>query len=230
MKLLIVAFAVIFVSGCATQQTLETNTVLEKTGRKPELNAISKINVGDSLFSQFRYWSKTGIRLLDNVNVSFTLGSARASAGDFLLRSVLDGRQVLCTERSSFFDFLANPLSPACFVDPTGNGQLESVLAKPGMVLFEKAIGSTVRYEVSELIVPRQNAFRNELLFQGSSNKTLRLSYREFVNDMARPAFFQDVSYDMTALPMTVTFRSVRIEVIGAGNDGLTYRVLSGFQ
>jgi hypothetical protein len=229
MKLFIAALAIVFVSGCATQQTLETNTVLEKTGRKPELNTISKINVGDSLFSQFRYWSKTGTRLSDNVSVGFALGSVRASSGAFLVRSIANNKTAFCTEQNTYFDPLAGAIKPACFVDSKRDGTLTHVLVAPGLVWFEKELPNPVKYEESELLVPRQNAFRNELLFQGASNKTLRLLYREFVNDMARPAFFQDVSYDLTSVPMTVNFRSVRIEVIEAGNDGLTYRVLSGF-
>jgi hypothetical protein len=181
------------------------------------------------LFSQFRYWSKTGTRLIDNVSVGFALGSVRASSGAFLVRSIANNKSAFCTEQNAYVDPLAGPIKPACFVDSKSDGTLTHVLVAPGLVWFEKELPSPVKYEESELVVPRQNAFRNELLFQGASNKTLRLSYREFVNDMARAAYFQDVSYDLTSMPMTVNFRSVRIEVIEAGNEGIKYRVLSGF-
>lgn len=229
MKKLLFAIALLVLSGCATQQTLERNTVVEKTGRKPELNASTKINVGDQLYSQFRYWSKTGSRLHESVSLGFMLGRVSANNGDFLVRSVANDKVAFCTERNVYVDPFAGPIKPACFVDSKNNGAFTDVLVAPGAIWFEKALPKPVGYEVSELVVPRSDAFRNELLFQGVSNKVLKLSYREFINDMARPAYFQDVSYDVTALPMTVTFRSVRIEVIEAGNDGLTYRVKSGF-
>jgi hypothetical protein len=229
MKILLSVLVLLALSGCATQQTLERNTVVEKTGRKPDLNAISKINVGDSLYSQFRYWSKTGSRLSESVNMGFMLGRISVNSGDFLVRSVAKDKSAYCTEKNAYFDLLAGPIAPVCFVDSKNSGVFSDVLAAPGLVWFEKALQQPAKYEISELIVPRTDAFRNELLFQGVSNKVLKLSYREFVNDMARPAYFQDVTYDVTGWPMTVTFRSVRIEVIEAGNDGVTYRVMSGF-
>jgi hypothetical protein len=230
MKKLLIAVCLFALSGCATQQTLDRNTVVEKTGRKPELNATTKINVGDQLYSQFRYWSKTGSRLNESVSLGFILGRVSANNGDFLLRSVANDKVAFCTERNVYFDPIAGPIKPACFVDSKSSGAFTDVLVAPGAIWFEKALPQPVRYEVSELVVPRTDAFKNELLFQGVSNKVLKLTYREFVNDMARPAYFQDVAYDVSSFPMTVTFRSVRIEVTEAGNDGLTYRVLTGFQ
>jgi hypothetical protein len=46
---------------------------------------------------------------------------------------------------------------------------------------------------------------------------------------MARPAFFQDVSYDIQSFPAEVSFKAVRVKIISAGNDGINYMVLSGF-
>jgi len=66
-------------------------------------------------------------------------------------------------------------------------------------------------------------------MYEGVSNKSLRLAYREYINDLARPAFFQSVNYDIASLPETIAFRSVRVEVISANNEAIEYRVLSGF-
>lgn len=74
-----------------------------------------------------------------------------------------------------------------------------------------------------------QTGFKYELLYQGFSRNTLKLVYREFNNDLARPAFFQDASYDVEKFPITVTFRTVRIEILSADNNQLVYKVLSGF-
>jgi hypothetical protein len=97
------------------------------------------------------------------------------------------------------------------------------------MVWLKTKLDSPVRYEQSELQVPRPDSKKYELLYQGISSKTLRLSYREYINDFARPAFFQDVTYDVPDLPTTITFRTVRIKLLSADNNGLRYQVLSGF-
>ncbi len=58
----------------------------------------------------------------------------------------------------------------------------------------------------------------------------MRLLYREFVNDMAREAFSQELTFDLAAGPMMVSVKGARIEVIKAGNEGIEYRVLQGFK
>lgn len=69
-----------------------------------------------------------------------------------------------------------------------------------------------------------------ELLYDGVSKGTLRLSYREFVNDMARPSFTQQSTYDMAPGKKTViTFKGAKIEVVSADNNEIKYNVLQGF-
>ncbi len=70
---------------------------------------------------------------------------------------------------------------------------------------------------------------RAEILYQGAAGGVLRLLYREYSNDMARPAFSQELTYDLGELPMVVAVKGARIEVLEAGNAGIRYRILSGF-
>lgn len=79
------------------------------------------------------------------------------------------------------------------------------------------------------MVLPSNDSFKYELLYQGYANKTLKITYREFVNDLARAAYYQDASYEITSFPATVTFRTVRVQVFSANNEGLTYKVMSGF-
>lgn len=215
--------------GCATHQVLEPVTVSERIGRTPDLNVIASVPIGGTVYAQFRYWSRRGIRLSQPVTVGLGLGRVSVSAGEFVQRSTADGKPAFCTERLAYVDPLTGPLKPACFLDTSNSGSFTHVTAAPSVIWFEKALPAPVRYETAELVIPRHDAFRYELLLQGVSGKTLRLSFREFLNDMARPAFFQEAAYDIDQLPLTVTFRTVRLEILEAGNAGLRYKVLSGF-
>lgn len=215
--------------GCATHQVTQSPAVEERVGRVPDLNTVSTTVVGGTVLSQFRYWSKTGTRLTQPVSIGLGLGRVSVAAGEFVLPSIADGKPAFCTERLAYSDLLTGPLKVACFLDSNGSGMFSHVTAAPGAVWFQKALEPPVPYAASEQIIPRSDAFRYELLLQGVSNRTLRLAFREFLNDMARPAFFQDATYDIDKLPMVVSFRSVRIEVLEADNSGLKYRILSGF-
>ena len=82
-----------------------------------------------------------------------------------------------------------------------------------------------VPYElVEEFFDASSEGFRSELVFQGIAAGVLRLAYREFVNDMARPAFTQVLTYDYSG-PTTLAFQSLEFEILEAGNMGITYRV-----
>lgn len=218
----------LLISACATVKVVERNDVTEQVGQRPLLGTQADTPVGGVLFSQFRYWSKVGYRLDDQVNLLFVLGRVYAQPGDFLIKATSDGKPVLCTEKLAYIDPLVGPNAIACFSE-SSDGLLRSVSTTPGMVTMSKDLPIPIRYSKSEEVFPRQNSFKYELLFQGVNGKNIRLSYREYVNDLARPAYFQDVSYDINELPTTVTFRTVKIEVIAANNSGLKYRILSGF-
>lgn len=224
----LVALAVAL-TGCATVKVSQPSQVSEKVGQIPALESTSEVTVGSTIFSQFRYWSKTGYRLSSPVSTGFMLGRVRADAGDFVVQAEVDGGTAYCTEKPAYSDLITPPIKPACFVDTTASGTFDTVKAAPGMVWLKTKLDSPVRYEQSELQVPRPDSKKYELLYQGISSKTLRLSYREYINDFARPAFFQDVTYDVPDLPTTITFRTVRIKLLSADNNGLRYQVLSGF-
>lgn len=216
-------------TGCATVKVTELSNVTEQVGRAPDLNHVSQVTVGSTVFSQYRYWSKTGYRLVDPVTTRFLLSTVNIAPGEFVLPAEADGGKAFCTERLAYVDPITGPWRPVCFVDTAQNGSFDVAKVAPGAIWFKNNINPGARYEKGELIVPRPDAKKTELLYQGYSAKTIKLSYREYMNDFARPAFFQDVTYEVTEFPSTITFKTVRIQLLGADNNGLRYQVLSGF-
>ena len=232
MKKLLTALACLLtLAGCSTVTVLESNSSTEeKVGKVPQIGAESSVAVGSQLFSQFRYWSKTGYRIKDNYNSRLGLGRIIVSEGDFVVKASVDEQVVYCTEKRAYVDPLTGPFITACFVDMGETGKFGKVKARPGAIWFENSIVPPIQYERSEQIAPKPDSFKHELLYQGVSKGTLRLSYREYVNDMARPSYFQEVSYDIASYPTEVAFKSVRLQILGADNNGIRYKVLSGFQ
>lgn len=58
---------------------------------------------------------------------------------------------------------------------------------------------------------------KQELLYNGKSQNTIKVSYREYNNDFSRPAFTQELTYDL-AEGKTIGFRGMKIDVIEATN------------
>lgn len=70
--------------------------------------------------------------------------------------------------------------------------------------------------------------FRVEYIYTGFASNVLSATYREFRDDMARPAFMQELKYDISQ-DKIIGFKGARIEVLSAGNTGIKYVVRSGF-
>ena len=80
-------------------------------------------------------------------------------------------------------------------------------------------IVSTVKEEWSD------GSFKRELVYTGIARNIISILYREFNNDIARPAFTQELKYDLSESKI-IGYRGSRFEVVSATNTGITYRVL----
>lgn len=75
-----------------------------------------------------------------------------------------------------------------------------------------------------------QDSFKYQALYQGKIGNTIKISFREFSHDMARPAFTQDIEYELeTNKPTIIGFKGLRIEVIKATNQNITYSVIKDY-
>lgn len=81
--------------------------------------------------------------------------------------------------------------------------------------LFERAGGE-----------PMTGSFKAELIYSGLTGSTLKVIYREYSNDYARPAFTTDLQYNLEE-SKEIAYKSIRIEVLNATNRQLDFRVVS---
>ena len=69
------------------------------------------------------------------------------------------------------------------------------------------------------------NSMKEQLIYTGRSGDTINVSYREYIKNMARPAFFHDLKYDLSESDVIV-FRRWRIRVLEANNEFMRFTVL----
>lgn len=93
----------------------------------------------------------------------------------------------------------------------------------------QSAVSSPVpeaKFEKVKVDLPAQaQRFRRELIYGGVSGTTVSVSYREFVDNMARPAFTQDLKYDLSQGSI-IGYKSARFEVLKADNSSIRFRVI----
>ena len=102
-------------------------------------------------------------------------------------------------------------------VEARPTGKISAKLEKP---VFLKEI---------EIVDVKANNFQQEFIYSGKAGNVVKFTYREFTNDMARPAFNQDVQYDLTE-SNEIGFKGARILVLNATNTKLEYKLISAFK
>ncbi len=72
------------------------------------------------------------------------------------------------------------------------------------------------------------DSFQQTLIYSGKIGDKINISYREFINNRARPAFNNEVEYDLSESNV-IGYKGARIEILEATNELIRYRVLRNF-
>ena len=94
------------------------------------------------------------------------------------------------------------------------------------MVWDFKSIPENITFTSSKIeATVSERAYTNyEFIYSGKSGSTINFLYREFTAaDIARPSFFQNVSYD--ASQKEIEFKSIKLEVTEVSSNAITVRV-----
>ena len=71
------------------------------------------------------------------------------------------------------------------------------------------------------------NNFRKLIIYSGVGDGTIKFSYREFTNDMARPAFTEELTLPLgKSFPQDVAIKDQVFTLISLDGMGLTYQRL----
>jgi hypothetical protein len=227
---------VLLASGCATVPTTPAST--PHVGESPALNVVVQRSVGETIYETYDYSQLSGARLrdlgkVDSLNLHWSI-----PAGEFLPAFGDSAQQkVYCTANPILHIPLSRNSSRVCLQDRNGDGTFDHWTAPEGP--SDSRLGAWNAIDKPIAFVESQgtsmstagNGFRNELVYEGISGSVVDILYREFVNDLARPAFQQDLHYTLqNSGPTEVSFRSVRIRIHSADNNSIRYEVLSGLR
>lgn len=104
-------------------------------------------------------------------------------------------------------------------VIPSGDNGTIDMLTQP---LEYKIVPTPPMYDV--------DSFKYEALYQGKIDNKIKISFREFKDNTARPAFTQDIDYELNKSGDTIIgFKGLRIKVIKATNMDITYSVIHDY-
>jgi hypothetical protein len=61
------------------------------------------------------------------------------------------------------------------------------------------------------------------MIYSGLDRKSVRTAYREFTGDFIKPAFTQELQYNLSQ-DSTIAYKSIKIQVLEASNSQIRYR------
>lgn len=72
------------------------------------------------------------------------------------------------------------------------------------------------------------NSFQQTLIYNGKVGNKINVGYREFSNDLARPAFNNEVEYDLKE-SRDIGYKGALLNIIDANNQMIKYKVIRNF-
>lgn len=209
-------------TGCATPKY---NYVPQsKQISEPPLNSVNTAYVGDTLLKQGRFTLQDAVKVERPVQVgAYTLQPGHYSKhGDDAESEYYSPATGSSAQAGSIqSSFLADP---PISVRVYKAGPKMCVLNIMGVQVCDNVGG----YQRVQIPVTAANSFQQTLIYSGMVGNKLNIGYREFSSDMARPAFNNDVEYDLSTSKV-LGYKGARIEVLDANNEQIKYRVLSNF-
>ena len=109
--------------------------------------------------------------------------------------------------------------------DNRGNFKNLNQLLHPKIPWFRPFDVEYIETTVKELNGPTDV---QEFVYNGRVGDAVKFIYREYKNNYARPAFSQEVQYDLSQSD-EIGFQNLRMKVINATNTSITYIVLRNF-
>ncbi len=146
--------------------------------------------------------------------------------GQWLLPLVVPAGTVLRqVESKSKFKACTDDGQGPCGLDDDGDGTFDRMAQD--FVTSALKLKVKVPYAMKRVVVDSNESFKQVILYQGATSDTLRLSYREFKNNMARDAFTEELTIPLTkTFPQDVAVKAVKLRIHNIDGLGLTYEVL----
>lgn len=124
----------------------------------------------------------------------------------------------------------AGRLERSAFADPTKAVQAYKTSRKLcGISVFNASVcTTTAEYRFDKVPVASANSFQQSLIYSGKVGNRVRIGYREFSGNFARPAFNNEAEYDLSESKV-IGYKGARLEILEATNELIRFKLLANF-
>ena len=221
MKKICVLIALIILSGC-TSLKKNGGGVEEVLIDYPPVGVETTAFVGDEMLAKGSKTTVNAISLKHTTSVGL-LGSYTFSPGIYT--------QVGYSENKTFYSPTSyGMVQKSALADPYGGMYIDhSKREICGVSSLGGTVCSEADYEITKHTTNDMLSFQQTLLYSGKIGNKVNISYREFSNNKARPAFSNDVEYDLDESNV-IGYKGALLEIINATNQSIKYKVLRNFK
>lgn len=211
-------------SGCAAPKYNYTPKITNVS--EPPLNTVVIAQVGDEMAKQGTMFEHDVIRIRTPIKVG-VFGEYTISPGYFKKM----GEDKKYDYYIPYAGIDSGAIRAASLADPYKCIAYSKNSSKIGIVTVFNATEMTKAKNVSRVTktFAEDDSFQQTLIYSGKVGNIIRMGYREFSNNRARPAFNNDVEYDLGD-STTIGYKGARIEILEATNEHIKYKLLQNFK
>lgn len=211
---------------------VKKNIVKPETYTKviPQLNEIKNVEIGSQVIYREKGHQYDAIKLTKAFTIKL----------DDVFKVIEEGKIFINQYNTNEYDFYSSSTnsefgvaipksdkSPLIYYKSDIDGIYSTGLSYNGLTLIKPK--EQLEYIQTNVSSKNKDYFKEEFIYNGRVGNALKFIYREYINDYARPAFTQEVQYDLSENKI-IGFRGMRIEIINASNTKIEYKVLNYFE
>lgn len=230
----------LFLTGCVTVESLNKIDPVHSRFYDPQLNTVAYVDVGSSLYSSgVKYSFKEGIRIKNECIGNPGLGPNRwkLSEGIYYAGAYSNTHTLFFGTRDSYLEIknsaggLFYPIVGGLAINNSDPNDFSIHNGGPVLLTGLKISPKPIFERVENIEITTPDSFKREILYNGNQGNTIFMSYREFEGNMARPAFTQNLTFEIAEGDDNfIGTKGLRIKVLDYSNTGIMYEVVSPFE
>lgn len=221
-KILLGAAVTLSLVGCATPLTNYQPTVQQIS--EPPVNSINTAYIGDRMLRQGRTIDREALYISTNEKLG-------------LQHTIQPGYFPKQGESEEYIQY-------GITTEAGGGRVIDSALSDPTLALTLRKSDNAlciytiynmnincktgIKFEKRNWSTTDANSFQQTLIYNGKVGSKINVGYREFAGDMARPAFSNQVEYDLNDSSQ-IGYKGALLDIIDANNQMIKYKVLKNF-
>lgn len=189
----------------------------------PELNQVNTVFLGESMLEQAKGVHADSVTLSGAVGVNSIVEAGKYCRLDPTSNEFHGGQKSI-----SIKNLVGATIGHSSFVTyELGDNKVCPNGHSAAMGLCYTADEMDIDYKENDFCTS-PNSMQYIIEYNGKAGDILNFTYREFSENMARPAFTTDFKMDLSESDL-VGYKGARLQVLGADNSKITYKVIANF-